>query len=233
VAASAPGAQPVDELTPIAAYMAREMNVNARSPVTQTMRRWNSSTHAECVNRLTQLPVDRMLMSSADIRKGCQSAISVDRFNALRQWTTKVAQNADWDHKPKISVRFNPRNPGGQQHWHLYGTTLYFYDCWSNIHYGYVGVAAGFSESVLLDGAGLEQIGSTLARRDLPEHSEGVSGLRAWDDPTDRAGIELGIALYRERLMAVTPQLLLRRVLATKGLRTQAFNPQASQSSGT
>jgi hypothetical protein len=70
------------------------------------------------------------------------------RISALIAWAAKVRQNGDWDHKPKIAQRFHPRVPGGQQHWHLYGKTLYFYDVWSNIHYGYVGRAAGFSEKV-------------------------------------------------------------------------------------
>ncbi len=49
--------------------------------------------------------------------------------------------------------------------WHKQGEVDYFYDIWSNIHYGYVGRAGGLSESVLLDGAGLEQIASDSIRK--------------------------------------------------------------------
>ncbi|MOA31335.1 hypothetical protein D3C78_1524870 [compost metagenome] len=70
--------------------------------------------------------------------------------------------------------------------WHKHGKQDYSYDIWSNIHYGYVGMAGGFSESLLLDGAGLEQIASDSLRwiRDSkkfpgPKRSEGVDGLRA------------------------------------------------------
>lgn len=84
-------------------------------------------------------------------------------------WALKVRQNGDWDHKPIIAARFHPRSQGGLQHWHLHGNILYYYEVWSNIHYGYVGRASGFSEAVLLDGAGLEQIGSTLLRLKFPE----------------------------------------------------------------
>ncbi|WP_241150813.1 polymorphic toxin type 44 domain-containing protein, partial [Pseudomonas viridiflava] len=60
-------------------------------------------------------------------------------------------QNRPWDHKPIIR-----RTIGGI--WHKQGKYDYFYDIWSNVHYGYVGMAGGLSESVLLDGAGAEQI---------------------------------------------------------------------------
>jgi hypothetical protein len=66
-----------------------------------------------------------------------------------------------------------------------------YYDIWSNIHFGYAGSAAGFEEGVLLDGAGLEQIGTDLLRRRWPTRSQGVQGLRAYDDKSDRASISM------------------------------------------
>ena len=97
----------------------------------------------------------------------------VSHRRAPRVGVEVASRDGEWDHKPIIARRFHPRSPG-LQHWHLYGNTLYFYEVWSNIHYGYVGRAAGFSNGVLLDGAGLEQIGSDLARLNLPRRSPGV-----------------------------------------------------------
>jgi len=57
-------------------------------------------------------------------------------------------------------------------------------------------MAARFSESVLLDGAGLEQIGSDILSGTLPERSEGIDRLRAWDKAKDRFSIKLGIGLW-------------------------------------
>lgn len=34
---------------------------------------------------------------------------------------------------------------------------VYFYDIWSNIHYGYVGLSLGFTESELLTGSAIQQ----------------------------------------------------------------------------
>nr|WP_259640295.1 polymorphic toxin type 44 domain-containing protein [Pseudomonas syringae group genomosp. 3] len=88
---------------------------------------------------------------------------------------------------------------------HKQGRYAYYYHIWSNIHYGYIGMAAGFSESVLLEGAGLEQIASeTLVKaknpieKPWPAPSEGISGLRAWDDDPDRISIGIGISFYRK-----------------------------------
>jgi hypothetical protein len=85
--------------------------------------------------------------------------------------------------------------------WHAYGGTAYYYDVWSNVHYGYAGTAAGFSESTLLDGAGLEQIGSDLLRSRWPKGTDGVKGLRRFDGLSDRVAIMVGIKLFASRLV--------------------------------
>jgi hypothetical protein len=135
------------------------------------------------------------------------------RAAALISWSIQVRQGGPWDHKWIIEQRFNGRNPGGKQNWHLLDKTLYYYDTWSNIHYGFVGKAAGFSNSVLLDGAGLEQIGSSLLRFNWPQRDAATSGLRQWDAPEDRAGIEMGIAMYNNNRTTLTTRLLLDWVI--------------------
>lgn len=71
-------------------------------------------------------------------------------------WGLKVCQRlCPWDHKPKIRDKFN-MDLGNQDT--LYSdvpATNYriFYDVWSNIHFGYVGVKATFSGEELQDGA--------------------------------------------------------------------------------
>ena len=78
----------------------------------------------------------------------------------------------------------------------------YRYDMPGNYHYGFVGAAAGFSDSVLLAGAGAAQVQAGTSR---PEY---------WctygDDPEDSVYIMLGIALYREARLAVTTTNLQR-----------------------
>ena len=87
-----------------------------------------------------------------------------------------VRQQGPWDPKPEIARLFKySQEIGGE--W-------YYYDIWGNIMFGYLGAASGFSESALLDGAGIEQIGSStgyaIRYQDLdysPKRQTGISGL--------------------------------------------------------
>lgn len=214
----------IDELTPIASYMAMEMNTNAVSSDVLKMRELNNYSATECIRKYQDLPLWQQLFGLGITPEQCVNQTLPYKSAALLIWAERVMQGASWDHKPIISHRFHPRNPHGDQHWHLYGNTLYYYDVWSNIHYGYVGIAAGFSESVLLDGAGLEQIGSTLLRGALPSKNPTVKGLRAWDDDQDRAGVKLGIHLYRSHSAGLSSIVLLNSVLTARGIRTKRYN---------
>ena len=76
----------------------------------------------------------------------------------------------NWDHKPLLmDEKRSPvpevlsERPGKPRGWSAVGSRLYRFDIWSNIHYGYVGRASGFSQAELTGGAGIEQIGSEMA----------------------------------------------------------------------
>ncbi|VAW84796.1 hypothetical protein MNBD_GAMMA18-240 [hydrothermal vent metagenome] len=213
----------IDEMTPIASYMSTEMNANAKSSDVIKVHELNSYSATECISEFMELSLWRQLFGLGVTPAQCINRQFTYSAAALLIWSKKVMQNAIWDHKPIISRRFNPRNPTGAQHWHLKGNTLYYYDVWSNVHYGYVGTAAGFSESVLLDGAGLEQIGSTLLRGALPSSDPSVQGLRAWDDPQDRAGIEIGIQLYHLYPSGLSIQVLLNSILTDPNIGTKRY----------
>lgn len=214
-----------DELTPIARYIVAEMNTNAYGTDVKKMAEMNSFSAETCIADFSRLPLWKQILGLGIQPDQCVDMQLSYRTAALIAWGIKVRQDGDWDHKPKIAASFHPRAPGGLQHWHLYGNTLYYYDVWSNLHYGYVGRAAGFSQSVLLDGAGLEQIGSTMLRLKLPEKSPTVAGLRAWDDPYDRAAIEMGIELYRQKPKMVTVQDVMSLVLSSNSVRKKSFSP--------
>jgi hypothetical protein len=178
-----------------------------------------------CITDFTHLPMWKQILGLGIRPEQCVDMQLSYHSAALIAWGLKVRQNGDWDHKPKIAARFHPRVPGGLQHWHLYGSTVYFYEVWSNIHYGYVGRAAGFSTATLLDGAGLEQVGSDLARLNRPTRSAGVSGLRAWDDPHDRAAITIGIDLYRRHPTRVGTQEILQAVIGSNAILKRPYAP--------
>ncbi|GEM_PF-2046605 len=118
--------------------------------------------------------------------------------SALGLWVLKVAPDMPWDHKPIIAKdknlknltvtrptdTDNPSSAISKSHFHKYKDYDYFYDVWSNIHYGYVGMAAGFDEDTLLDGSDIQQA--------LNINTEGG------DTSDDRTTMLIGINLYKK-----------------------------------
>jgi hypothetical protein len=208
----------VDELTPIAEYMAKEMNRNAAGEDCVRMAKLNAVSSEACIEEYRRASWWQRMVGLSP-----QECIDMEMSSgaaALMIWAGKVRQDGDWDHKPKIRKTFvSPTTKNGA--WHAYGGTAYYYDVWSNVHYGYVGIAAGFSESALLDGAGLEQIGSNLLRGRWPKGTDGVKGLRRFDDVSDRVSIRLGIDLFRVSPRLLAPHQLRWAVLTARGLATK------------
>ncbi|KFE54130.1 polymorphic toxin type 44 domain-containing protein [Pseudomonas syringae] len=201
-----------DQLHEPARYIAEEMNRNLSHPVVSKIKTLLSYDPIEEQRQWLAQPWYSKIGRVPDfhgIALGKQAAAAV-------LWAKMVGQDQEWDHKPKLIIRFNGAA------WHKYGRHTYFYDIWSNVHYGYIGVACGFSEDWLFDGAGLEQIGSDSVRkikkwreRPGPRRSEGVEGWRAWDDPPDRISIAIGIKLYRRYSTGgLTSPILVEEVLA-------------------
>jgi Bacterial toxin 44 len=64
-------------------------------------------------------------------------------------WINKVNKGREWDHKPKLESLLNLQ--GTNYAYPVWGKSdrEFYYDIWSNIHYGYVGKAAGYSDSYL------------------------------------------------------------------------------------
>ena len=77
------------------------------------------------------------------------------------------------------------------------------YEVVANIHFGYVGRAAGFTELELLGGAGVFQLKDHVVDPVLGGgiHTGDRSARRTadFDDPQDRAAIRIGIDLYNQR----------------------------------
>lgn len=212
-----------NEAKPIAKYMAKEMSANAKSDNAKVMRNLNedsdfAKTYNACLREWSNKPWYHQLLVGTDYCYDLALSKNINKADAIIKWTLKVAQDAEWDHKPYIRKTFRPAVPAGEQVWHAYDNYLYYYDIWSNIHYGYVGMACGFTKSELLDGAGLEQIGTDLLRRRLPDANDNIKGLRAYDDPSDRESISIGISLYQKNPSHVTSQSILSAIKNAKDI---------------
>lgn len=213
----------IDELTPIAVYMANEMNTNAHGKDCLRMKQLNAVDSRACITEYFSAPWWRKLFGAMSPQYCVDVEISSHEA-ALLMWTRNVMQGARWDHKPFLRSHFRSASTHSGV-WHRYDTTDYFYDIWSNIHYGYVGAAAGFDDSALLDGAGLEQIGTDVLRGRLPQSTPGVNGLRAFDDASDRTAISLGIEFYSLVPSHISPKELVDTILMTPGLDTRSAAP--------
>lgn len=182
-----------DRMEELASYIADEMNRNIHHPSVLKMKELNSYDAVEETRKYFAQPFYLTIGHTPNF-----NAIELaKKAEAFALWTERVGQNRPWDHKPIFLKRYKGIA------WHKQGFYDYFHDIWSNIHYGYIGLAAGFSESVLMDGAGLEQIGSDIVRKFQaweknpgPHRSAEVAGLRAWDDVADRLSITIGMKLY-------------------------------------
>ena len=62
-------------------------------------------------------------------------------------------------------------------------------------------------------------------RLNLPNKSPGVAGLRAWDDPHDRAAIMIGTDLYRRRPTRVYTRDVLNAVIGSTSILKRPYTP--------
>jgi hypothetical protein len=95
----------LDELTPIAQYMANQITFNALSKEVRLMRELNLFNTHQCLKNSAKLPWLIQLLG-----QDCLSQTITNHQTALLIWTLKVAQNSEWDHKPFIRSCFRPRS---------------------------------------------------------------------------------------------------------------------------
>jgi hypothetical protein len=199
-----------DMMEQVASYIAGEMNRNITHPSVLKMKKLLSFDAAAENAEFQKLPLYARLAPP-----NFQAMALANTVAAMALWAERVGQNRPWDHKVTIGQKF-----GGP--WQKQGQVDYFYDIWSNIHYGYVGRFGGLSEEVLLDGAGLEQVASDSLRkiqkwneRKGPHRSADIEGIRAWDDIGDRVSISIGVKLYKQHPNGgITAKMVMGEVLA-------------------
>ncbi len=116
-----------------------------------------------------------------------------DMIQAYYQWHELVKSRSTWDYKLILRKQY------GEWSCDLSTKTMYNKDIWSNIHYGYIGLAIGFPEWDLLAGAGAAQVKAKTVpdgywKRRLQEIGD-ADFLAAFDDPKDQAAIRVGFDL--------------------------------------
>jgi hypothetical protein len=116
-------------------------------------------------------------------------------------WNSLVDDKKEWDHKPNLEKKYREIYPNTDLWIKFPGDSEYeyFYDIWSNIHYGFVGKAIGIDILAL-------QAGSIL--NDLPKG-------RIFDGP-DFEAVKLGMMLWEQYGKNLTIDNFKAELLANK-----------------
>ena len=127
---------------------------------------------------------------------------------ALALWYIQVRQGGPWDHKPILSKMYEsmgtPPRPFGSLerafHFPIRGDLFheYYYDIWSNIHYGYVGTKCGIDEETLQRGA-----------------ASGFPGAGD-NDGGDMISIKIGIELWKSFGVSVSCESIRKAIIACR-----------------
>ncbi|WP_312311938.1 polymorphic toxin type 44 domain-containing protein [Atlantibacter sp.] len=181
---SKPHCQHTDGAVKVAEYILNEIKTNVKSRVAETIRSFiDEDTLKQRRAEWDKLPLYARLAPPPQ----------PDLLAAMAVWYQTVKTGSTWDHKPKIRDKFSSvavarplpqKGRPSKSYYHKFKQHDYFYDVWSNIHYGYVGLSVGFSESLLLKGSTWEQ-----------NMTPGAIGDDTLDDVTS---MKIGFALFRE-----------------------------------
>lgn len=114
------------------------------------------------------------------IREGMNSGAihPLDKVDALHAFYNLVKVGGPWDHKPQIRNMVGIQKGDGLYFQEPGTDRQVFYDIYSNLHYGFIGRAAGIPESALMSAANLH----------LP--------MTGTNDPGDDIAMKAGISLF-------------------------------------
>ncbi|MEV4760545.1 polymorphic toxin type 44 domain-containing protein [Micromonospora sp. NPDC049559] len=162
-----------------------------------TWQRCNETpVHDQLVDYIHQEIVGNQHTSAfQELRRQCAKE-GVARTGCYLAFTYLVRPGARWDHKGEIGQKWGKDGllDTGAYWFPVPGTRyLLSYEVWSNLHYGYIGRAAGLTEPELRLGHQLPGTGRT--------------------DDGDRAMVELGLRLYRAHPVTVTEDDIRRVIL--------------------
>lgn len=162
-----------NSLTPeLTIWLEKEMKKNANSPIAWQLRSQN-------INGNNTIGIEILDMSDTSSKIALENKVA-----AYSTWIEMVDYGKPWDHKLELeTAKINTVKLEGDD---------FKYDVIANIHYGYIGAAAGFSDIELKAGAGAAQIWREKSIVRL------ASDLGSFgDDSKDQAAIAAGIWLQK------------------------------------
>lgn len=187
-----------DTAIPLAEYIVREMKTN---PFSVRGRQIHEANHYDAKTYLKDWE-SAPWYTKLSGRKTYLEKMTEAKLWAYTSFAEIIGPNRPWDHKPALQRMLGSSLNEG---WQKYGDFDYYYDIWSNIHYGYVGVALGFGTGELINSAGMAQAlldayTAVLKKRwpTMQHHPENGAWPASADDVPDHISIKLGCNLYRQ-----------------------------------
>jgi hypothetical protein len=129
----------------VVAFIHEKMTSNLRSSDFTAIKKAKGVSNQLSKNAL-------MMYYGAEAQHAGAIAAGSQDAEAMLRFLFKVQEGSDWDYKIPIHTRF------GQWALDAPRARKYEFDIWANMHFGYIGSAAGFSEDVLLDYAGFDRL---------------------------------------------------------------------------
>ncbi|MBV7503436.1 PAAR domain-containing protein [Achromobacter sp. ACM05] len=204
-----PGCTHADTAVPLAEFIVREMKTN---PFSRQGREIHDANHYDfkAYNEDWERAAWYTKLSG---RNTYAQMLAEKKLHAYALFADIIGPNRPWDHKPALRQMLGEHFNIG---WQKYGDFDYYFDIWSNIHFGYVGIALGFTAAELIKGAGLAQAALDVwKRKPQQNHPQNGPWPASADDVTDHISIKLGIDLYgAAKPHELTANMLLHRVSA-------------------
>ena len=192
--------------------MKRNLNSAPAQSIAANMERSGNAVNVASVNE------DNVFGITSLIEAG------LNRAAAYVEWAQQVGPGAVWDHKTPIRRLFTQPGVILPLREHVIKGQVYTSDTWSNIHYGYVGKAIGFTDEELLYGAGTAQL-LHEAVQGFPNQQynqylmSGDAFETYFDNGNDPAFIQFGIYLWDKYGSSLTRNVFLEE-LSASGLST-------------
>jgi hypothetical protein len=149
-------------------------------------------------NRMTSWLVGQMVVNAqsavvAEIRANWTSGESINRVAAMQAWTALVGTDATWDFKVDIRRTAWFARAGIRDV--VLGGKVLNWDAVANMHFGYVGRAAGFDSEFLGASAGIAQVMHWLESQD-PDDIGAFDRTSYGDHPFATWSIRFGCFLW-------------------------------------
>ena len=197
-------------------WLYKEMVYNTNDPIVRKLRTWNTIAKGGTGIGLIACGVGLIGDQPVIVVGGGIVIVGGTVFegSALYEFAQQVKNGARWDFKDEIGIKLGPGITLCS------GGTCYNdveYSVPGNIHFAYIGGAAGFFGIEIQAGAGWAEIHDPAHDPESPEYVEPYGGVRelgptwwdpsTWnlgDEPTDHEAVTLGIKLWEKYRASLT-----------------------------